>query len=223
MVSDDAFKFTFYITYALLVTTGTITFIEALSNKDPAIRHIMNVETVISVIAAFFYSQFVKQIQDLKDGEKPDYQRLTKTRYVDWFITTPFMLLGLLLVFVYNTRGATSIPMIAYAIVFMLNLGMLLIGYLGETGTMSRIQACVIGFAFFFALFAYIYANFVYGTKSTDNFVIFIVFFFIWSLYGIVYLLEERIKNMCYNVLDLLAKCAVGITFWLYLTKIIKF
>ena len=52
-------KMTFYITYVLLITTGTITLIEALRNNQPAVRHVMNLETCISIIAGYFYSQFI--------------------------------------------------------------------------------------------------------------------------------------------------------------------
>jgi len=36
-------KNSFYTSYALLFTTGTITFIESLRNTDDKIRHIMNI------------------------------------------------------------------------------------------------------------------------------------------------------------------------------------
>ena len=42
--------FSFMITYIILLTTGTITFIEALRTNSPQIRHIFNLETAISVI-----------------------------------------------------------------------------------------------------------------------------------------------------------------------------
>ena len=45
----------FYITYAFLMTTATITFIESIRTKDAKIRNILNLETCISVVAAFFY------------------------------------------------------------------------------------------------------------------------------------------------------------------------
>ena len=51
---DRSVKVSFYITYAFLLTTATVTFIEAMTNKDPGIRHILNLETCISVVAAFF-------------------------------------------------------------------------------------------------------------------------------------------------------------------------
>ena len=48
-------KVSFYITYAFLLTTATITFIEAMRNKDVGIRHILNLETCISVVNSRFF------------------------------------------------------------------------------------------------------------------------------------------------------------------------
>ena len=52
----------FYITYVFLITTGTITFIEAIRTKSPEVRNILNLETCISIIAAYFYGKFVEQL-----------------------------------------------------------------------------------------------------------------------------------------------------------------
>ena len=59
--------FSFYLTYVLLLTTGTITFIEALRNKIPMVQHIMNLETCISVVAGYFYSMFHEKIKKMKE------------------------------------------------------------------------------------------------------------------------------------------------------------
>ena len=56
-------KASFTLTYILLITTGTITIIEALRTKNPVVRHIFNLETVISIIAGYFYSIFVSIIE----------------------------------------------------------------------------------------------------------------------------------------------------------------
>ena len=56
-------KYSFVITYILLLTTGTITFIEAMRTQVPAVRHIMNLETCISIVAGYFYSVFVQKIE----------------------------------------------------------------------------------------------------------------------------------------------------------------
>ena len=97
--------YSFYITYSFLVTTGTITFIEAMRTKDPGIRHILNLETCISVVAAFFYTQFMKKINKyVEENKEIDYKEINITRYTDWMITTPIMLLVLCLVFGYNNK-----------------------------------------------------------------------------------------------------------------------
>ena len=44
------------------MTTATITFIEAIRTKDPRIRNILNLETCISVVAAF-----IKFVTDMKE------------------------------------------------------------------------------------------------------------------------------------------------------------
>ena len=82
------------------MTTATITFIESITTDDVRARHILNLETCISVVATFFYSKFVEQIE-----EGVDYKQINIDRYTDWMITTPLMLLVLCLVFVYNFNG----------------------------------------------------------------------------------------------------------------------
>ena len=91
----------FYVTYVFLITTGTITFIEAIRTKIPEIRNILNLETCISIIAAYFYGKFIEKI----DKKEIDYREINETRYVDWAITTPIMLLVLVLAFLYNSKG----------------------------------------------------------------------------------------------------------------------
>jgi bacteriorhodopsin len=88
-------KMTFYLTYVLLLTTGTITLIEALSTTNPLVRHVMNLETCISIIAGYFYSQFVSKIE--QSNGTINYKDINDTRYNDWFITTPLMILVVML------------------------------------------------------------------------------------------------------------------------------
>ena len=116
----DTVKFTFYFTYILLLTTGTITLIEALSSKNPRVRHIMNLETCISIVAGYFYSQFVDKVAT--SNGVIDYKDINTTRYNDWFITTPLMLLALMLALSYNKQ---SVHATTYATAVLLNFGML--------------------------------------------------------------------------------------------------
>ena len=213
MIEENYFvKLTFYITYVFLMTTATITFIEAITTDDVRARHILNLETCISVVATFFYSKFVKQ---LEDGVA--YKQINIDRYTDWMITTPLMLLVLCLVFVYNTK--TTLKLWTFFVVLMLNLGMILTGYLGEVDYINRTSANILGFGFFAALFGYLYRTFLHKKYNFDNMLIFSSFFILWSLYGVFYEFDEQFKNIAFNILDLFAKCFVGIFVWAYFTE----
>lgn len=214
--ADMSVKLSFYITYAFLLTTATITFIEAMRTKIPMIRHILNLETTISVVAAFFYTQFMEKIN------KPnvDYKDINLNRYADWAITTPIMLLVLCMALGYNVNKITKFS--TYLIVLILNYGMLGSGYMGEISKVNKATSTMVGFGFFGLLYWTIYKNFVKGYKSFDNRLLFWSFVVLWSLYGVVYWFDDKNKNISFNILDLFAKCFVGIFFWAYFTKSIS-
>ena len=209
----------FYLTYVFLITTGTITFIEAIRTKVPEIRNILNLETCISIIAAYFYGEFVKKINENKDKEQIDYKKINETRYLDWSITTPIMLLVLVLAFLYNSKGG-RLNFFTFLLILFLNYGMLYFGYLGEQNVMDRNKANLIGFIFFFALYFFIYITFLHNNYNFDNIILYLTFLILWSIYGVLYFYDEVTKNVGYNVLDLFSKCFVGIFFWAYYTKV---
>lgn len=215
--SSGLVRLTFYLTYVLLITTGTITFVEALRTTSPTVRHVMNLETCISIVAGYFYSHFIDTIN--KPGEI-DFKDINSTRYTDWFITTPLMLLVLLISLSYQP-GSGSVDAKNYLFVLVLNICMLLFGYMGEKGVLSKPAACFIGFLFFIVLFGFIYFQYVCGSSGMFNYALFGAYVGIWSLYGLVYLLDEEHKNIAYNVLDVSAKCFVGLGLWAYFTKIL--
>jgi bacteriorhodopsin len=199
----------------LLLTTGTITFIEALRNKNMMVQHIMNLETCISVVAGYFYSVMNEKLKKMKEIK---WKELTRLRYVDWAITTPIMLLVLSLVLSFNTNTKIKLHWFALTVVF--NYLMLYFGYLGETG-MEKGTASILGFLFFFLTYGLVFAN--YLTKyNRDNWIIFGLYVIVWSIYGVAYHFEEERKNIIYNYLDLTSKCFVGIGLWIYYTKIIR-
>lgn len=212
-------KDSFYITYVLLLTTGTICFIEAVRTPDIKIRNILNLEVCISVIAAYFYSIFVEKTKN----SLVNYREINITRYTDWAITTPIMLLVLVLALVYNTKEDVNFS--SFLIILVLNFLMLYFGYVGEMKKISRLKGVIYGFLAFFALYAYIYFQYMYGRSHFDNTLIFLAFLSFWSCYGLLYMLPpkyEREKNVGYNILDVLSKCFVGIFFWAYFTGVLK-
>ena len=113
----------FYLTYVFLLTTTVITFTEALRTPIPVVRHIMNIETCISVIACYFYGLFIAEIKKSQETPKPQESqdpntsenndkvasvipiaKINNMRYTDWFITTPFMLLALSMILGYENK-----------------------------------------------------------------------------------------------------------------------
>jgi bacteriorhodopsin len=206
----------FYITYAFLITTGTITFIEAMRTKDPKVRHIMNLETCISIVAAFFYGKFMEDLEN-----KVDYETINTNRYLDWAITTPIMLLVLVLALLYNNKQG-SMNFISYLIILFFNYVMLGFGYLGEIEMMDKNMANIIGFGGFAGLYYFIYNKYLRNNSNMDNKILFGAFVFLWALYGVIYMFEPQARNIGYNILDLFSKCFVGIFFWAYFTGIFK-
>ena len=229
-------KSSFYFTYIFLITTGTICFIEALRNPVPQIRHIMNLETCISVVAGYFYGLFVAKINKAeKDAQETPEQnqnqnkelelpleKINDMRYTDWAISTPLMLLVLCMVLGYeNKKVVTFLP---FMLILIFNFLMLGAGYIGEIGKLTRTMANSIGFLFFFLMYGTVWKVYMTGAKRTaQSVIIFGLFAFLWSLYGVLYQTDKMTKVFGYNILDLLSKAFVGIFFWFYLTKSIRF
>jgi len=213
-------KASFMITYILLLTTATVTFIEAMRTENPLVRHIFNLETCISLVASYFYYVFVSQLDAFEKENKPiDWANMTKTRYIDWAITTPFMLL-VLCAFLAN-ESKTTVHLSTVSIIAILNYIMLYVGYLGETGELDRMTACIGGFVPFVGLFYLIYSSFIVPGEAFNKYFLFPLYVFFWAGYGFVYLLGEAYKNIAMNLLDCISKCLIGIALWLYYTNII--
>jgi bacteriorhodopsin len=241
----------FYITYVFLLTTTAITLIEALRSPIPQIRHIMNLETCISIVASYFYGLFIEEINkaqnlyNVKDDSKDNnnniidniantdsaiikplsvipIKKINNMRYIDWSITTPFMLLVLSMVLGYENK--VIVKFTPFVLTMVLNFAMLAFGYSGEIGLLNKNIAGFMGFIFFFLTYGTIWKLFMTGSKITiQSKFIFWTFLGTWSLYGLFYYTNEATKLIGYNILDLIAKAFVGIFFWLYLTKSVVF
>jgi bacteriorhodopsin len=219
----ENYIFSFYLTYILLLTTATITFIEAIRTKIPAVQHIMNLESCISLIGGYFYSVFNEKLRNYQSHSNMniDWNEITQIRYIDWAITTPFMILVLSLVLSFNSKTKIRFHWFAISIIF--NYIMLYIGYLGETEKLERVIADILGFLAFFVTFGIIFMQYVFPRFNRDNYILFGIYVFIWGMYGIAYNFTEINKNIITNYLDLISKCLIGIGLWIYYTKIIKF
>ena len=204
---------TFSTSYLVLAGYTIVTLVEALRTKNTDIRHIMNIETAVSLIAGFVYGQF----QDLMKQPIPDFEQIMQLRYVDWSITTPLILLALLLFY----NGSGNVPFSSFMLIVVLNYGMLGFGYMGETGRMDKFTGSAIGFAFFAAML-YVLWTCCMGKLGHSN-IVFAIFAILWTLYGVAYWLDEEEKNIMYNLLDVCSKALFGMALWLYFGKVVKF
>ena len=86
---------------------------------------------------------------------------------------------------------------------------MLLFGYLGELGVIDKYTATVSGFIGFAYAFNIIYTD--YARKSKIGKKLFNFLVTVWGLYGVVYLLNDTLKNNAFNMLDIVAKNFFGL------------
>ena len=200
----------FSVSYLVLFSYTVVTLIEALTTDVRAARHVMNLETAVSVVAGYFYMRFAGMAQE--PGFKPS--DVMPYRYLDWSITTPMLLLAMML-YLSPARSA-GVPWHTFALALVLDYCMLGAGYVGESGRADRATSGLVGFACFAGLVAVIWHAFrpeILGSAS--NKVVFGAFAVVWSMYGVVYYVrDERTRAIAYNVLDVVAKAMLGMYMW---------
>jgi len=184
------------------------------------LRELLMIETFVQCIEFAFYLYILRMIYI------GNLASVTSIRYFDWFITTPTMLLSLMIYISYkkdkfSTKDVKSFVKehtndILYVI--LCNAAMLLFGYLGETNVIDLYISSIIGFIFFFAAFYRIYIKFVKNTTIQKEF---FLIFGLWSLYGVAALQQPVLKNNMYNTLDIFSKNVMGV-FLFYQLYIIK-
>ena len=206
-------KDTFFISYLVLLGYTSITLIEAVRTPSRNIRHVMNLETTVSFVAAIVYGLFNEMVKT-HDWQLKDF---TKLRYLDWMITTPLIILGLLL---FYNQSVSSIPYKTFFTMVCFNWLMLLSGYMGEQGSIPKEVGVGLGFGFLVALLWLMYTCCI---PTGSNSSALITFAILWSLYGIVYMLDEETKNISYNVLDIFSKAVFGVGLWLFYGKVLNF
>lgn len=180
-------------------------------------RQLLAIELVVQVIELIFYIWMVLQFVNKSNKIK----NITVYRYFDWFVTTPSMLLTLMVYLNFDastSQSETSVLQFLkenYKVVFtiwILNATMLFMGLVGELGWMDPRKSAMIGFIPFVLYFYIIYKYFVQDkpiSKEKRN--VFFYFLIVWSLYGVAALLPYEGKNIMYNILDLFAKNFFGL------------
>jgi bacteriorhodopsin len=173
----------------------------------------------LSLPDIFTLFSWIKFRPDEKEDKIIDWADITNTRYIDWSMTTPLMLLALCLVLSQNI--GKSVKFQVFFSVIILNFAMLYVGYLGENKQMHHTTSMLLGFVALLGMFYLIFTNYVLPKYMYSNYIIFTIFFMIWSLYGVFYMLSESYKNIGMNILDCLAKCCFGLGLWAYYSRIL--
>ena len=213
-------KYLFYVTLIISIIVQIISGIievGAFFVKVPTIytiiRQLLILELSVQFLEGSFYVWLAYNFNKIVN--------VTPKRYIDWVITTPTMLISLIVYLIYLTKKEENktnelnfltilkdnsniiIPVV------VLNWLMLLFGYLGEIRAIPVLLGVFLGFIPFFIYYYLIYVNYV--TQNSSGYLLFWYFFFFWSLYGFVAVLPYYIKNSFYNILDLFAKNFFGI------------
>ena len=213
-------KYFFYITLIISVIVQIITMIIELGSlfvnvpsEFSLIKQLLVLEVLVQVIEGLFYVWLVYNFTKVAN--------VTPKRYIDWIITTPTMLIQLILYLIYlkskkenSTKELEFFSLInenskVIILVVLLNWLMLLFGYLGESKIIPVLLGVFLGFIPFFIYYYMIYINYV--SENNIGKMIFWYFLFFWSIYGLVAVLPYYIKNAFYNILDLFSKNFFGI------------
>jgi len=212
----ELLKISVYLSLLVQVLTGLFNcYVIQLNipSKIIILKQVLIMELIVQIIEGIFYVWLALNIASVAN--------ITPHRYYDWYLTTPTMLVTLCVYLIYlrndekNKETEHSLIKIVYdnlnvlVPVIFLNFIMLTSGYLTEIKKVSQMSGVLFGFIPFLIYFYLIYENFakfsLYGSQ------IFYYFFIIWFMYGIAALMNYKIKNIMYNVLDLFAKNFFGV------------
>ena len=179
----------------------------------------------VQLVEGIFYVWLSKHLHSLSN--------ITMYRYYDWLFSTPVMLIILIVYLLFlndkkvekekseQINKSKNTPfkidnnyknVLTYVnenkniigIVLVLNVLMLLFGYLGEIDILPISTSVLLGFIPFVSYFYLIYEN--YAKYTNMGIVLFWFFSAIWSLYGLSALMPYYIKNIGYNILDIISK-----------------
>jgi bacteriorhodopsin len=227
MFTIKTVKNTIWFSLILQIITGLIPlqglFIK-LEEKDAILSDILTLETTVQFIELLFYVWIAFSVMNIK--------KMAARRYIDWVITTPTMLLSTIMFMKYQERKERgeleSKPLKTMEFIkenkdqilklFGFNFLMLAFGYLGEVNTISKYIAIPIGFGFFYKAFELIYNN--YAATTTIGKQLFTFLVSVWSLYGVAAIMSPNVKNISYNLLDIVAKNFYGLYIYYQITQL---
>jgi len=210
MISSSLVQKSVFFSLFVQITTGLVQLYAlflSIPKEHQILQSILATETIVQFIEAAFYMWLAYGIYKMKD--------VTSTRYFDWMITTPLMLLATIIYFKYleKEKQFTFFEFVEnnkenIMKIFGFNWAMLLFGYLGEIKKINLSIGVPIGFVFFALSFYTIYTEY---TTTPEAMQLFNFLFFVWSLYGVAAVMSSNLKNFMYNLLDIVSKNFYGL------------
>jgi bacteriorhodopsin len=142
----------------------------------------------------------------------------TWTRYVDWVVSTPTMLVAAALFFRHRRGLALGGLFASYEIyaVVAFDWAMLALGYLVERGRLPRAAGLAAGSAALVLAFALLARQLGPAPVDALSLATFWAMYGVWALYGVAAALPDAPKNIAYNGLDLVSKNAFGALLFAY-------
>jgi len=191
-----------------------------LPSKDVALRDIAILEMASQAVEFCYYALAVFRYGAIS----------TWTRYIDWFVSTPVMLLSTMAFFVYLKDDDASTGVIAelfaadrvaYTLAVLgFNALMLVFGLL-HTFAYRPLSSLAAGMVSFVAAFATLLVGYVRGTDATGV-SLFLFVYVVWGAYGVAATLDERRKNVAYNALDIVSKNFYGVFIFIYSVAVVQ-
>ena len=170
---------------------------------------VLILEFASQVIEFLWYLAVVLCVRDI----------LTWTRYIDWVVSTPLMLLSTFMFF-YLRRGLPVADVFVSGDLWpslALNHLMLVCGFGLEAAVLPRLPSLVVGTGSLVGSFTFL-ARALDGTDSVSV-TLFWVMFVVWFGYGFAAVLPYEPKNVGYNALDVVSKNGYSVFLFVYILQ----
>lgn len=191
---------------------GVYGLLQDVAPEKKALQFSLAIEMFVQGIELLFYFWFLANF---------NLAMMAQTRYKDWFLNTPLMLISSMVFLKYEKErenGNDTKQIVrdffkhygkTIAIVVFSNVMMIAFGYAGERGWLTMPLSCVLGFGAFAVTFGTVW--FDLASKSALGRRLWAIMASVWALYGVAFLLPVASKNISYNVLDVVAKNFFGV------------
>ena len=190
---------------AIIFIAITVISLSKASRKDVSTKYssTLRLSSFTTIIAGLHYFLMALSAVFQKDA-----LAIIMYRYADWIITTPVLLIELLVLLGIDGNIWFSTELI------IANIIMLLFGFYGEifTDFSIKVWSGILGFLPLMYIIWRVYKSITESQQNDDTktrlrYGVAIGFALLWVLYGVVYFLDSQLtRSVLYTVLDLLSK-----------------